>query len=278
MSPLHSAEPALTAVVDAVRDRADGARVGLVVVDVRSGERFATADTETFEAASVIKVPIVLTVLRAVQDGRLRLDDEVQVRHEAAVGGSGVLRELPSVRRLSVRDVLTLTIVVSDNTATNLLIDLLGGVDRVNALLDEVGATGTRLGRKLMDLDARARGEHNVLTASDVARLFTGLVRGELLDGELTRELLDVLARQQVRDRLPRRLPDDVRVAHKTGELGGIRHDAGVLYLGAGGDVPVVAVVLTERFTDVTRTDVGTGGAAADVGADVGRVLYDAYR
>src|SRR5690606_27153149 len=143
--------------------------------------------------------------------------------------------------------------------------------EAADAAIAELGMPGTRLGRKLMDLTARERGERNVTTADDVAALFTALVRGELLAEAGTEEALDVLGRQQVRDRLPRHLPVHVRVAHKTGELGGLRHDAGVLYLGPRGDHPVVAVVLTERFTDVPLADVGTGGTAADVGAEVGR-------
>lgn len=278
MSRLAAAEPALRELVEAVRGRGDGARVGVAVVDVPTGDRLTWGSAEPFEAASVIKMPILVAALRAVERGELRLDDPVRVPRDAVVGGSGVLRELSSLDRLSLRDLLTLMIVISDNMATNIVIDELGGVGPVNAMLDELGLRDTRLGRKLMDLAARARGELNVLTADDVAALFTALVRGELLAEAQTREALDVLSRQQVRDRLPLHLPADVRVAHKTGELGGLRHDAGVLYLGPAGDHPVVAVVLTERFADVPHTDVGTGGTAAAVAAEAGRILHAAYR
>lgn len=274
---LGAAEPALRQVVTAVEDGADGARLGLVVVDPTSGDRVAWGSAHSFDAASVIKVPILVTTLRAVERGALTLDERVPVPHAAAVGGSGVLRELPSVEELSLRDLVTLMIVVSDNTATNLVIDVLGGCEPVNALLRDAGLTGTRLERKLMDDSARARGEHNVTTAADVAGLLTALVRGELLDEPATGTALGVLGRQQVRDRLPRRLPAGVHVAHKTGELEGLRHDAGVLYLGPAGDRPVVAAVLTQGFTDLPTAGVGAGGAAADVAADVGRILYDAY-
>lgn len=273
---LTRARPALQRLVDGVRARSDGARLGLVVVDVATGERLAWNGAERFTAASVIKVPVLLAALRQVDDGVLGLDERIARPARNAVGGSGVLKELTSVDEMSLRDLLTLMIVISDNTATNTVLDVIG-VAAVGELLRDLGGTASRIERKLMDLAARERGLDNVLTADDVATVLVQLERGEVLTAEGTRTALEILGRQQLRDRLPRYLPDDVQVAHKTGELSGVRHDAGVLYLGADGSRPVVVVVLTEGFTDTLSVGVGTGGDANDLGADIGHAVYEAY-
>lgn len=272
---LTRAKTELERLADAVRDRGDGARLGLAVVDVDSGERLEWTADEPFSSASVIKVPILVTALGLVDDGTLDLEQPVPTPRAAAVGGSGVLKELTSVDELSLRDLLTLMTVISDNTATNLVIDLIG-IEAVTTFARGHGYPGIRAERKLMDLAARERGADNTLTAHDVASLFTALVRGELLSVGGTETALDVLTRQQVNDRLPKRLPFGTRVAHKTGEIEGVRHDAGVLYLGPN-ERPVVAVVLTEGFPEADSAAGVSGGDATEVGARVGAILYDAY-
>lgn len=273
---LAVARPRLQRLVDAVRERPDGARVGLVVVDVGTGERIGWAGGDPFTAASVIKVPILLAALRLADAGTVDLDQRVAQPCRDAVGGSGVLKELSSVHELSLRDLLVLMVVVSDNTATNTVLDVVG-IEAVDELVRDCGLGGSRLERKLMDLAARDRGLDNVITAADIATLLAALVRGDVLSAEHTRTALDMLGRQQVRDRLPRHLPAGTRVAHKTGDLPGLRHDAGVLYLGPTGDRPIVVVVLTEGFRDPLTTADTSGGDASDLGAAVGRIVHEAF-
>ncbi|MGH3096242.1 MAG: serine hydrolase [Streptosporangiales bacterium] len=276
MSALATARPELDALVASVRECGDGARLGLVVEDVEAAERLAWGADEVFTAASVIKVPVLLAALRRADAGALDLDALVPVPVDGRAGGSGVLKELPSVERLSLRDLLTLMIIVSDNTATNVVIDLLG-FEPVAELLRDQGLAATRLARSMMDTAARERGEENLTTAGDMADLFCALVRGEVLVTGSRRTALDVLCRQQVRDRLPRHLPPQMPVAHKTGELAGVRHDAGVLFLGPVYERPVVVTVLTEGFADPGTAGGVSGAAATDVAAEVGRIVHDAY-
>ncbi|MQA01189.1 MAG: serine hydrolase [Streptosporangiales bacterium] len=273
---LAVARPKLQRLVDAVRARPDGGRVGLVVVDAETGERIDWAGGDPFTAASVIKVPILLAALRLADAGTVDLEQRVPRPCRDPVGGSGVLKELTSVHELSLRDLLMLMVIVSDNTATNTVLDVIG-IEAVDALLRDCGLGSSRLERKLMDLAARDRGLDNVITAADIATLLAALVRGDVLTGSHTRTALDMLGRQQVRDRLPRYLPEGTRVAHKTGDLPGLRHDAGVLHLGPTGDHPVVVVVLTEGFADPLTTTDTTGGDASDLGADVGRIVHAAF-
>jgi beta-lactamase class A len=221
------------------RAEARGGVLG-VVVQGATGERAGVNADRTFTAASLITLPVMLALLDGVEAGRWSLDDRLPVRDR--VGGAGILRDLADVAELSVRDLVTLMIVISDNTAANLLIDRIGQT----TVADWCGRHGLRdtvLARRMMDAEARGRGEENRTSPADMAKLLDGLVRGTLLGTTMTAFALDVLARQQVRDRLPRDLPDTVRIAHKTGELDGIRHDVGVIFT----NTPIIVAALTEN-------------------------------
>jgi beta-lactamase class A len=245
--------------------------VGLVVKDVHRGVILQWAPHERFPAASVIKIPVLVEALRQAAEGSLRLDERITVRAEDKVGGFGVLKDLESVGELSLRDLLTLMIIVSDNTAANLCIERVG-MARVNAGLAALGLRDTVLQRKMMDTAARERGLDNFTTPAETAYLLERLVRREILTAALCDLALDILQRQQVRDRIPLLLPPGTRVAHKTGELAGIRHDVGVIFTDAG---PLIIAALTKDF----RTPLGqglVGGEAAALIAQVSRHAYDA--
>lgn len=258
--------------LDDLIQRAPGA-VGLVIEDLTTGERLEWSPEMRFPAASVIKIAILVDALRQVEERTVRLDQMVAGSEDAKVGGFGVLKELTSVDSLSLHDLLTLMIIVSDNTATNLVIDLLG-MASINATIESLGLTGTRLQRKMMDDAARARGLENITTAGDIARLLRLIVTRQILTAEACDLALDILARQQVRDRLPLYLPAGIRVAHKTGELPGVRHDAGVIFFDSG---PMIVVALTQGFPDQLSQSL-TGGDASALIAHVPRIILEHRR
>lgn len=198
---------------------------------------------EAVTAASTIKVPILAAVLEEVNAGRLDLARPSAIPAERA-GGSGVLRALPSLPVLTLADLLTLMIIVSDNTATNVVIDLVG-MERVNQFCAEAGLNGTVLRRKMMDADAMRRGLENKTTARDQATLLDAIAWRNLLPAPLRAFALQALEWQQFNDGLPSLLPDSVIVAHKTGELPGVRHDVGVI-TGPDGRQAVLAVLLSD--------------------------------
>jgi beta-lactamase class A len=247
-------------------------RVGLVVKDLSTGETLEWSAQERFPAASVIKIPILIEALRQEQAGRLRLDERLPIRPEDKVGGFGILKELPSVESVSLQDLLTLMIVISDNTAANLCIERVG-MEAVNETIASLGLRGTVLQRKMMDMAARERGLDNFTSPGDIARLLDLLMTGQILTAERCARALDILARQQVNDRLPLLLPSQVKVAHKTGELPGIRHDVGVLFIDSR---HVVVAALTKEFT----TSVGqglVGGQASELIARISRCIFDSF-
>jgi len=197
---------------------------------------------EAVTSASTIKVPILAAALDEVDAGRLDLAQPAAIPAERA-GGSGVLQALPSLHTLTLADLLTLMIIVSDNTATNVVIDLIG-MERVNQFCAGVGLKGTVLRRRMMDADAIRRGVQNTTTARDQATLLDAIAWRNLLPAPLRAFALQALERQQLNDGLPSLLPDEVIVAHKTGELPGVRHDVGII-TGTNGRRAVVAVLVS---------------------------------
>lgn len=225
-------------------------------------------------AASTIKVLILITALRRVQGGLMALDERLALPAPAdRAGGTGVLRELPSVRELAVADLLNLMIVVSDNAATNVILDRVG-LAEVNQCARALGCTATSLQRHLMDYQAKARGQDNITTALDQARVLDALATGRALDRELTGYALDALSRQQVRDRLPAHLPASARCWNKTGEQRGLRHDVGLI--GVGNQPQAVVAVLVDGLTDERSRGGYRGGPACELIAGIGAAVYRA--
>lgn len=222
-----------------LRSRGYEGRVGLLISDQKGQALYALNAAEVFPAASTIKVPLLVHALQLAQAAELDLDERVVMRASDRVTGAGVLHELSGGLALTWRDLLTLMIVVSDNTATNLVIGRLG-VERVNEWLLAQGLGDTRLVGKLQlppeqRNEAQRRGERNQTSARDQVRLLLRLRQGAVLDPKHTALALDILRRQQLRDILGRHMPrrEDGEllydVASKSGELLGVHHDVGLL-------------------------------------------------
>jgi len=202
-------------------------RAGLMAVDESGAILFEHGADDLFTAASVVKIPLVMALYADAADERLSLDEALPVG--APVSGSGVLGLIPSVRELPVRDLVALTIAVSDNTATNVLIDRVGP-ERITARLRQWGIDRSRLQRRMFDLAAKQRGLENLMTPRETALLLLRLVRGECVDRATSDAVIALLRGCQDTTMLRRYLPADVPVAHKSGWLDGIRNDAGIIF------------------------------------------------
>ena len=209
----------------AALDRTRGV-TGVVVREIGGETLFSQRSAEVFPAASVIKIPLVMALYADAADGRLSLEERMPVG--AIVGGTGILGALRDVRDLSLRDLAMLAIALSDNTATNRLIDRLG-VARVDERLTEWGCKRTALARGMFDWDAQRRGLENVATPSEVAALLERLVCGELVDRATSDAVIAVLEHCQD-DAMLRRYLGKGRVANKTGTLAATRNDAAILF------------------------------------------------
>jgi beta-lactamase class A len=248
--------------------------VGVEVRELPSGAGFSIDAQERFSSASLIKVPVLVAAIQQAERGFLSLSQRVPVAASPNVGGSGILASLSDVSELSVRDLVELMITISDNLATNLLIQTLTPAV-IAETIDAAGLQGTVLQRSMMDLAARERGLDNFTTAADMTVLMREIACGTTIfaNPPSYRIAREVLERQQVNDRLPRALPDGWTLAHKTGELDGVRHDAGFVTVGGQ---PVLAIaVLTEGFGTPPAPD-AYGEQAADLVAQIGRLSYSA--
>lgn len=200
--------------------------VGVVVEDAGGATLFERAPDALFPSASVIKVPLVMALYAEAAAGRVDLGERLALGPR--VDGSGVLRHAKDVTHLTVRDLATLAVIVSDNTATNRLIDRIG-LDVVNAYLGRWGCPRSRFRRPMYDFAARDRGLENEMTPRESARLLGTLVRGELVDRATSDAVLAILAANQDDARFRRYLPDGVWAANKSGSLAGVRNDIGVV-------------------------------------------------
>ena len=181
-------------------------------------------------AASVIKLPVMVEAFRRIGARTLDPEARVIVPPEAKLPSCGALTYMHDGLSVTVMDLITLMIILSDNTATNLLIDRLG-MDAVNRTMAGLEIPGIALRRKLFDAEQSRRGVENTVTARGVGTLLTRMATGELLGGQADEQMLAILKNQRLNGKLPFFLHGKgVRIAHKTGEDDGVTHDVGVVY------------------------------------------------
>lgn len=238
--------PGLEGRIKAVIKKSKG-RVGVAARDLVTGQAILSNAEESFVAASIIKLPVMIEVYRQARDGRLRLDQPVELKAQDKVGGAGILMELHDGIQLTLEDLLNLMIVISDNTATNLLIDLVG-VENVNRTMTALGAGGTVLRRKLMIVELIEKGIQNYVTPRDILMLLEKMVAGQMVDAGASAAMLEIMKRQQYNEKIPKRLPEGLVIAHKTGDLSRVSHDVGVIYAPGG---PLALCVMTSGIGDV---------------------------
>src|SRR5688572_16926687 len=215
----------LEARLEGIAARLDGV-LGFVVVDLTSNERVAARlETQQFPTASTIKLSILYELLKQAEEGTLALDKPALLDRGQVVGGSGVLQHL-SGPMLSLIDHAALMMIVSDNTATNVLIDAVG-MEKVNARTKALGMPDILLRRKMMDAAAVKRGHENVASPASLAKAVELLWRGEGLKKESRDVAVQMLYKVSgaVRGAVPAR----VRVASKTGTLDGVRAEAAIV-------------------------------------------------
>ena len=197
-------------------------------------------------AASVIKIPIMMEAFRQFENGELNPRQTYQIKAEDKMPSCGALNRMHDGLEVTMRDLVELMIVLSDNTATNILIDILG-IARVNATLEAEGLKVTRLRRKLFDKAGMEAGLSNHVCAREIGLLLERMYAGTLVSPEASTQMLEILRNQKLNGKMPFFLkPRGIACAHKTGEDDGITHDVGVVYA----KNPFVLCMLSEE-TDV---------------------------
>ncbi|MBU0503534.1 MAG: serine hydrolase [Candidatus Omnitrophota bacterium] len=239
-------------------------KCGLVVVDLENGWQVRVNEDKLFPSASIVKIPIMAACFLAYSEAKINLEDEPLLKNRFKVLGSGKLRELPEGTPVKIRDLVEMMIAESDNTAANMLIDLLGD-DYLNAAFKKLGLNNTNIARRMMDFKSRRNGIENFINAADLSLLLEKIYHGKLLNKNVSQECLNILKKQKIRDRIPARLPLQVIVAHKTGLERSVCHDAGIVFTDQG---DLLVCVLTRHKNKTSKI-------AKDFIADIALKAYN---
>jgi beta-lactamase class A len=252
-----------------------GAQVGIAYVDLASGDTlFLNADT-SFHAASTMKVPVMIELFRRANTGSFRMDQGLLMVNQFAsiADGSPYSLDVGSDsdstlyhrigQRVRVDTLLRLMITRSSNFATNTLITLVGS-DAVTRSMRSLGAQRIQVLRGVEDGKAFEKGMNNTTTARDLAIILRAIEEGKAASPAATHEMLAILLAQEFNEKIPAGLPPGTRVAHKTGEITAVSHDAAIIY--PTGRKPYVLVVLTRGIADGTKS--------SKLIADISAILY----
>ncbi|MCD2345699.1 serine hydrolase [Clostridium guangxiense] len=200
--------------------------VSVVFLDLKNTSNYVYInENETFPSASTIKVIIMAEALNQVINGVHDLHEKIRVKASDRTPYSIITCLENSTYEFI--DILTLMIISSDNTASNILIDLLG-MEKINDYAKKIGLKTTILKRKMMDVVAVKSGRENLTSASDMLILFQKIYNHEILDREMCNLMIKILSENTDHEMLLRYLPSDVKCAHKTGDLDNLNHDIGI--------------------------------------------------
>ncbi|MCA1668512.1 MAG: class A beta-lactamase-related serine hydrolase [Thermomicrobia bacterium] len=279
----------------------EGAAVGVYARHFGSGREIAVNAEQRFPTASTIKVPILFALYRKAAAGEIDLTQRVTLEEMHRTAGSGVLQDLDVGLQPTVHDLATLMITVSDNQATDMLYQLLGG-DAIQQVATEVGMTETRtprtirallydmvgmdernpahtyaMNRELLRTGARNAGgwalnvgdDNDVSTPADMVTLLVRIHRGEDPSRAACDAMIDILKRQKFNTILPLLLPAEIEIAHKTGSLHGVRNDVGIVYASAESGGPYAVAIMSRNLADPIA-----GGRTL---ADISRAVWDAF-
>lgn len=244
----------------------EGAEIAVAGRLVGTERAWGLAANRPFPAASTIKLAILVALFRAVDAGRLDLGECRTVGASDAVPGSGVLAAMTPGLALPVADLAYLMVAISDNTASNVLLDVVGFA-AVRQTMADLGLSGTALNRRFLGRMPGPGEPENVTTAADLAALLAALAGDTAASPASCARMRDLLALQQDRDRLARRLPPEVAFGGKSGSLPGLFHDAGLLSSTAG---TLAVAVLTRGITDRYAAAETIGQIAVALLEDVG--------
>ncbi len=200
-------------------------------------------------SASLIKLFIMAEAFSGIAEGHLLPTETLVFRECDRVGGAGILKELPSGDCRTVLELIDLMITESDNIATNLLIDRLG-LEAINARIRKMGCANSCLRRHMMDFSAASEGRENITSVRDTVRALQQILANQCVNAALDSAMREILGRQTDRCKIPLLLPPGTVCQHKTGELPGAEHDAGIVHGPSG---PYIVAIMSDGLADPER-------------------------
>ena len=252
IASVHKLPPpvSMTTSMDKLRASLAGAsdvpklRTGIFVLDPKGGRYLDLDGQKPYAAASMIKLPVLVSLLAAIDRGQVKYTDKLTIRQDLITGGSGSLQWRPVDSKISLRDTAELMMVVSDNTATNMIIDVLGGKQKLNDEFAGWGLAQTRINNMLGDFEGT-----NKTSPYDLVCLLARIERGEILSPESEKWLVDVMRHTRIRTLLNPGLGPGATIAHKTGDIGTMVGDVGIIFAPSGAKY-IVSIQVERPFND----------------------------
>lgn len=226
---------------------------GLMAIDLTSGESIGINEGITFTQASAIKIPILMEVYKQAHEKKFALTDSRPLLPSNTVAGSGILNVMVDPVNLSIRNLCVLMIGLSDNSATNTLIELVG-MKNVTNTMNSLGFSNTRLQRRMIDQPASLRNEENISTPAEAVGILKLLFDGKFIDKSTSEEILSILQKNPIENsKLAVGLPKNVKLAFKPGEMGGVSTEWAIVYLS---NRPYALAIMENYKTPATPLDI----------------------
>lgn len=203
--------------------------LGILIKDLNTDWEISFNKEELFPAASLVKIPIMAACFQAVADGKISLQDKIILKGSDKTLGSGILKAMPIGAVFTIDQIVEFMVTRSDNTASNIMISLLG-YDYLNNYFKQQGLKNTNLSRKMMDFRGRNKGVENFTSVRDISFLLENMYDNKFINSSYSQKCLKLLKMQKVKDRIPKKLPENAVVAHKTGLEKFVCHDAGIVF------------------------------------------------
>ncbi|MDH7944990.1 class A beta-lactamase-related serine hydrolase [Pseudohongiella sp. SYSU M77423] len=237
---------------------------------VNSGAMTLVGSTESYPPASTIKMLLIATLMQQVDSGMLSLEDTTVVVQDDIVGGYGEIQNEPVPNEVTLRRLADLTVTVSDNTATNVLVDVVG-YDAMQRLADELGLKIMQFGRKMFEA-ATPPEKENYITAEDSIQLLKAIYDGSFLSDESRQTIIDWMSAQTVKTKIGAGVPEGTPIAHKTGENASVTHDLGYL-LWPGNEIALAIFAQSESTDDFDTVQATVNPVVAETAGIIYRHL-----
>lgn len=235
--------------VQALMARYNFLQTGMFFVDLDTGNYLDIKGDRVFPAASTIKLPILIAFFQDLDAGKVRLDETLVMRNDLITNGSGEMQDDPVGSRYSAKETVTKMITISDNTATNMIIDRLGGIAKLNQRFRSWGLKDTRIRNWLADLSGT-----NTTSSKDMVRLLALVTKEKLLSPSSREQALGILQRTVTRTLLPAGIGNGANIAHKTGDIGFLIGDSGVITM-PNGKRYLAGIFVKRPYNDVRGRD-----------------------
>jgi len=240
--------------------------VAIYIKDLSSGQEIMINENKKIPAASLIKIPIMAATYYLNESGKISFEEELVYKRKHRCGGSGKIKYLPYNTKFKLKDLIELMITDSDNIATNIITEKVGLLTLNNVFNEVLNLNSTEMNRFIMDLKSRNKGIENYTTAKDMGMMLESIYRKKLISENASSEMLKILMKQKISDRIPKYLLKEVVVAHKTGLMRDSCHDAGIVFTNKG---DFVIVVLTQELNT---------SIAKNVIAEIAYKTYSVYQ